>query len=420
MGQFPRVALVEQKFPRPKVDSIEDTVESQFREKITDGDWHGKKIAVATGSRGVANIARTVRETIQVLKQLGAEPFIIPAMGSHGGATAEGQSKILKDYGITQESMGVKVRSSMETVKIGETELGIPVYMDKNAFESDGVVVVNRIKAHTDFQGQIESGLMKMITIGLGKKDGANVCHSRTTQYSYDKIIMSVSRHVLQTGKILCGVAILENAYHETAGIEVIPAKEIEEREKQLLPRSKSLMPSLPVDSLDILIVEKIGKNISGTGMDPNIIGRWYNINGRWQEKPDITRIIVMDVTSESAGNAVGIGLADFCSNRVMKKMDRNITYLNAITSRNIINAFTPLTFDTDKEVLIQAQISLGGLITPETIRLIQIKDTMDLSRIVVSEALIPSLQDHPQIASISEPQEIRFDDTGSLMSELT
>ncbi|RJP19982.1 MAG: DUF2088 domain-containing protein [Candidatus Omnitrophota bacterium] len=420
MNLFPRMALVEQQFPRPQVESVERTIDEQFRQSgLKPQNLQGKNIAVAGGSRGIANIAGIVKTVVEVLKHYGAKPFILPAMGSHGGGTAEGQAKILADYGITPETMGVPIRSSMETVRLVETNLHIPVFMDRFAYEADGVIVVNRIKPHTDFHGEVESGLMKMITIGLGKKDGADACHSRTSMFAYDQIILSVSRHVLETGKILAGVAILENAYHETAELHVIPAPDIENRERELLSQAKSWMPSLPVEKADALIIDRIGKDISGTGLDPNITGRWYGLNYRIQETPDILRIVVLDLTEESKGNAVGIGLADFTSRRVIDKMNKEITYLNAITSRNILNAFLPLTFESDREALEQCMISLGKMITPQTVRLLHIRDTLNVTTIAASEALLPELKMSPQVKSIAELREIRFDEKGNFLSEL-
>ncbi len=420
MNKFPRIAVIEQQFPRPKIDSIEKTVRDQFQEYDWNGfDFTSKKIAVASGSRGIVNIAHIVKAVIDNLKERGAEPFVIPAMGSHGGATVEGQTKILADYGITPETMGVPVRATMETVQVSETELNVPVYTDKNAFESDGIILVNRIKPHTDFHGDVESGLMKMITIGLGKKDGADAFHSRTSMFPHDKIILSISQKVLETGKILMGFAVLENAYHETAEIHGIPAAQIEARERELLPRAKSLMPSLPVEKADVLIIDRMGKNISGTGIDPNITGRWYGVNYRIQEKPDITRIVVLDVTAESKGNAVGLGLADFIPQRVIDKMDKDITYLNAITSRNILNAFTPLAFETDRKALEQCMISLGKMITSENVRLLHIRDTLSVTTLEASEALLPELKELPQVTTISELREMQFDGKGNFASFL-
>ena len=415
MTEFPRLAFVEQEFARPKVDSIEDTVTTSFNNALSMPPLANQRIAVAVGSRGISNLSAVVRTTVRLLRENGAQPFVVPAMGSHGGGTPEGQAHILAGYGVTEASMEVPVRSSLETVHLGETIDQVPVFVDRNAFESDGIVLINRVKPHTDFQGEFESGLLKLITIGLGKIDGANSFHSWSLTHPHDHLLKTISKVVFETGKILFGVAILENAYHETAKIEVIPAQQIPSREKQLLPEAKGLMPSLPVENADVLVIDLIGKNISGAGMDPNITGRWFRVNSRWQQTPDITRIVVLDLTDASEGNAVGIGLADFCSPRLVKKMNRRATYLNATTSRSTVPAQIPLYFDTDQETLQQAFTSLGGETDMENIRLLRIQDTLSLSTLQVSEALIPELENHPRVKNISEVDELSFETGGEL-----
>ncbi|MDA2927100.1 nickel-dependent lactate racemase [Acidobacteria bacterium AH-259-G07] len=417
MSKFPRVALVEQKFSRPKLDSVQQKiVESFANENLSLPEIQNKRVAIAVGSRGITNLAQVVRATAEMLKKQGAHPFIVPAMGSHGGGTKEGQAKILTGYGITPEQMGVPVHSCLETVHLGATPDGVSVFVDRTAFESDGIVLINRIKPHTDFQGEVESGLLKMITIGLGKIDGANSFHGWTLTVPHDHLIQSITQVVLETGKILFGIAILENAYHEIAQIELIPAAQIKNREKELLLEAKKLMPSLPVEKADVLIIDRIGKDISGAGMDPNITGRWFRVNSRWQESPDITRIVVLDLTDSSEGNAVGIGLADFCSPRLVQKMDRQATYLNAVTSRNTVPAQIPLYFDDDQETIGQAFASLGGTPTRKSVRLIRIRDTLSLSQLEVSEALVPELENHPRVSNISDLKELSFDTNGQLL----
>ena len=416
MNEFPRLADVEQEFSRPRLSSVEEEIKESFSTKnLGLPNLKGKKIAVTAGSRGIANLSNIVGSIVDRLKQEGAEPFIVPAMGSHGGGTAEGQAKILAGYGVTSENLGVPVKSSLETVCLGKTEEGISVFVDKNAYDSDGIVLINRIKPHTDFQGTYESGLLKMITIGLGKIDGANSFHSWVMTYPHHQLLQSIGHVVFETGKILFGVAILENAYHETAKIELIPGPKIPEREKELLPEAKKLMPALPIEQADILIIDQIGKDISGAGMDPNITGRRFRVNSVWQESPDITRIIVLDLTPGSGGNAVGVGLADFCSPKLVKKMNRRATYLNATTSRNTVPAHIPLYFDSDQETIGRALTSLGGSTKPQDARLLRIRDTLSLSKLQVSEALIPELEKHPRVSKISETAEMQFDSDGEL-----
>ena len=416
MSEFPRIADVEQVFPRPRLDSVAGEIMKSFSTKDLDlPNLKGKKIAVAVGSRGISNLSEVVGSIVDRLKQEGAAPFIVPAMGSHGGGTAEGQTRILAGYGVTPEKIDAPVKSSLETVCLGETEEGISVFVDKNAYDSDGIVLVNRIKPHTDFQGTYESGLLKMITIGLGKIDGASSFHGWVMTYPHHQLLQSISQVVFETGKILFGVAILENAYHETAKIELIPGWKISEREKELLPEAKKLMPALPVEQADVLIIDQIGKDISGAGMDPNITGRRFRVNSVWQQSPEITRIIVLDLTPGSGGNAVGVGLADFCSPKLVKKMNRRATYLNATTSRNTVPAHIPLYFDSDQETIGRALTSLVGSTKPQEARLLRIRDTLSLSKLQVSEALIPELEKHPRVSKISETSEMQFDSDGEL-----
>ncbi|MFQ5739425.1 MAG: lactate racemase domain-containing protein [Acidobacteriota bacterium] len=416
MSNFPRAALCTQKFARPRLDSIEDEIQRLFlRCQSLLPPLRDKRLAVAVGSRGITDLLPIVRTTVGVLKQVGASPFIVPAMGSHGGATPEGQSGILAEYGISPAQVGVPVKSSLETTLIGETSEGVPVPIDRVAFDSDGIILVNRVKPHTDFKGEVESGLMKMIAVGLGNRTGADSFHSWTLSYRYDHLIQSKARVLLETGKVQFGIAILENAYHETAQLELIPAPQIPSREKELLVEAKGLMPSLPVGSLDVLILNQIGKDISGSGMDPNITGRWFRIHSMWQDRPDITRIVVLDLSESTAGNATGIGLADFCAARVVKKMDRQSTYLNAVTSRNVVAGHLPLHFDTDRETLLQALRSLGSHANRDNVRLLRIQNTLSLIRFEASQALLPELRRHPRVTEVSPPGKMKFDEAGNL-----
>ncbi len=415
MISFPRMAVVEQKFPRPRADAIDKRVWKYLGDNaIPDEKLKGKRIAVTVGSRGIADLDTIVQALVGRLRERGAEPFLVPAMGSHGGGVAEEQTKILADYGVTEALMGAPVVSSLETVRLGETEDGLPVYMDRNAYEADGIVLLNRIKPHTDFSGAVESGLLKMMVVGLGKVDGARLFHSRTIQHKHDELLLTCGRVILASGKILGGLAVLENAYHEVAEIKWIPAARMEEREKGLLKQAKELMPSLPAGYLDLLIVDRIGKNISGVGMDPNITGRWYHLNALWQETPDITRIVVLDLTDESLGNAAGIGLADFCGRRVIEKMDRPATYLNAVTSLNTVAANIPPHYGTDREMLEQAVLSLGE-VERGKLRILRIRDTLHVNRIEASEALWPALRNNRHVTGIGEPHDLEFDEAGNL-----
>lgn len=415
---FPRVALVEQSFPRPQLQSLETAIIEPLKNGVIPLEkLKGKSIAVGVGSRGITNIAGITKVVIDGLKAVGASPFIFPCMGSHAGGTAKGQMHMLKEYGVTPESMDVPFKATMDTVEIEATDDGIPVYIDQHAYESDGIILINRVKQHTDFEDKIESGLHKMTTIGLGKKVGAFACHSRSSLFPYGYIIRTVAERKLETGKILGGVAIIENAYSETAKIEIVPGDQFGTREPQLLDESKALMPSIPVDAADLLIVDEIGKNISGAGMDPKIIGRRTTINTRTQAKPDITRIVVCDLTPQTEGNVAGLGFADFCVQRVIDKMDRESTYTNAIYSRNIMGYVTPLHFPTDKETLEGAVTSLGMLITKENMKFLRIRNTMDLTKIWVSEPLLDEVKKNPNVCGVSDLFDVQFEEDGKLQA---
>ncbi len=414
---LPRVALIEQSFPRPQIHSLETAMIDPLKSGVIPLDQlKGKSIAVGVGSRGITNISGITKTVIEGLKAVGARPFIFPCMGSHAGGTAEGQMHLLKEYGVTPESMGVPFKASMDTVRIESTAEGIPVYFDRNAYESDGILLINRVKQHTDFDYEIESGLHKMATIGLGKKIGAAACHSWSAEFpSYGHVIQKVAEKKLATGKILGGVAVIENAYHETAKIEIVPADRFGTREPQLLQESKSLMPSLPVEKADLLIVDEIGKNISGAGMDPKIVGRRITINTRTLAKPEMTRIVVLNMTDQSEGNAAGLGFADLCTQKVLDKMDRETTYINAITSRNLAGYTIPLHFPTDRETVAAAVQSLGSLVTKDNMRLLRIKNTNELTKIWVSKPLREEVNGNPNVCGVSELFDITFDEAGDI-----
>ncbi len=420
MSEFPRVATVWQRFPRPRVESIEQAVTDSFRQVHSSlPSLQGKEIAVAVGSRGIARLDEIVRATLATLDAAGARPFLVPAMGSHGGATAQGQERILEGYGVSSGRLGVPLVSTLETRLIGSTPDGVPVHLDRAAWESDGIVLINRVKPHTDFKGEVESGLQKMLAVGLGNRDGADSFHSWTMQLPYDRLIATKARVALDSGRIVAGVAIVENAYHEPARIELVPAARIPEREKPLLAEATRLMPALPVRQTDVLIVDRIGKDVSGAGMDPNVTGRWFRIHSIRQEQPDITRIVVLGLTPASEGNAVGIGLADFCSGRVVRQLDREKTYINAVTSRNVVAGHLPVHFETDRLTLQRCLQSLRAGVDAGQVRLLRIRDTSTLDRLEASEALLGELKGHPTVERVGRLREMSFDSQGRLASPL-
>ena len=306
----PRMLRVKQKFEAPTLEDIPAAVRAEVQSLALDSKvTAGESVAISVGSRGIANIALIIKSLVEELKALGLEPFLVPAMGSHGGGVAEAQQAIIEGYGVTEEYTGAPIKASMETVQVGETEDGVPVFFDKYAYEADHVAVVGRIKPHTDFVGEIESGLHKMMLIGLGKHKGAALYHQAIVHYSFDRIIRSVGQTVVDKCGVLLGLGLVENQYDKTALIKGVGAEELVEREKELLILAKKWMPRLPFETVDLLIVDEIGKNISGAGMDTNVVGRKFHDNhAAEKEYPKVTRILVRGLTEETHGNASGIG----------------------------------------------------------------------------------------------------------------
>ncbi|UOF92013.1 nickel-dependent lactate racemase [Fodinisporobacter ferrooxydans] len=414
--EFPKWVKIRQKFTGPEVKDIDQEIANQLSSvHLMASIKPGMRIAITAGSRGIANIARIVRATANELKRAGAEPFIVPAMGSHGGATAEGQVEVLHSLGITEEFCGAPIRSSMEVVKIGETDQGMPVHIDKHAWEADGIILMGRVKVHTDFKSPIgiESGLMKMSAIGLGKHKQALLIHTYGVQGIRD-MMPEVAKVVLQKANILCGVAIIENAFEQTAKIEAIPTAQIPEREKELLKESASYMPSLPTDAIDILMVDEIGKNYSGTGMDTNIIGRIRILGVEEPKTPNIKYIIASDLSEESHGNALGIGLADLTTRRLFEKIDLQKMNENVITSSFLYRAMIPIVLESDRDAFVAALRCNWG-VEPKQARIMRIPNTLHLETLYVSEALLPDIRDKAHIEILGELQEMQFDENGYL-----
>ncbi len=413
---LPKFFRVRQQFERPQVACIPDTVQAELA-KVCRGNLAGRRVAITSGSRGVANIDRITKACVDFLQAKGAEPFIVPSMGSHGGATATGQAEVLATMGITEATMGCPVLSSMEVEQVCTASEGFPVYFDRNAMQADDVLVVNRIKPHTRFAGDIESGLMKMMLIGLGKQRGAEIYHQAIVNYSFDQIVRSVASEVIARCNILAGLAILENAYEETAAIHGVLPSEIEQREPELLRKVKQWMPSLPFDRADLLIIDQIGKNISGTGMDTNIIGRKKNehaaIDG---DKPDIHHIYVRALTKATHGNAAGIGLAELCHRRVIEAMDHQATRMNCITASHISGAMLPVDFSTDREAL-QTACQLSGYVPPQDVTAMWIQDTLHLDEIECSQAYFPLLDQRNDLEVLEQPRSLVFDAEDNLQS---
>ncbi|MDA0587843.1 MAG: lactate racemase domain-containing protein [Planctomycetota bacterium] len=413
---FPRMARVRQKFHAPKIDDIPAEVESQMAALNLGEKVHsGQTIAITAGSRGIANIALIIKSICDHVKSVGGVPIIVPAMGSHGGGTAEGQRAIIEGYGVTEEFTGAEIRASMETVVVDETSHGIPVHFDKVAFECDHVIVCGRVKPHTSFVGPIESGLHKMMLIGLGKHAGAKIYHRAILDYSFTEIIQAVAESVLRKCDILCGVAIVENAYDETRTIEAVAPGNFYERECELLKLSVEAMPKLPFDSVQLLIIDEIGKNISGSGMDTNIIGRKYNDHAATEkDKVKVRRIFVRGLTEATHGNACGLGMAEFTNTRTAQAVDKKITAINSLTGGHPSAAGIPCHFDSDREVIENA-LATVGFVEPENARVVQIADTLHLGEVLVSEACLAEVADRDDLEVIDGPFEMPFDENGNL-----
>jgi uncharacterized protein (DUF362 family) len=412
---LPRMYRVRQTFERPLVKDIRGTVGSELKKLSLEKNIKpGQRVAITAGSRGVANMASILKATVDHLKSLGARPFIFPAMGGHGGATAEGQLSLLAHYQITENWMGVPILASMEAVEIGRTEEGVPVFIDKHASEADHIVVVNRIKPHTKFKAPIESGLMKMMAIGMGKQKGADYYHKAALHYTYYKIIVDAGRMVMNNTPILCGLGILENGYDETAKIVALRPEEIETVEQNLLTEAKRMMPRLPFHEIDLLIVDEIGKDISGVGIDPNVTGRNRDLIGVFPHPTNVKRIFVRDLTENSNGNANGIGLVDITTQRLVNKIDYQATYMNAITGISIEKAAVPMHFVTDQRAI---EVALGsiGLTPSEESRIVRIKNTLHLDELEVSEIYAQEVRQRSDLEILEGPNPVIFDGDGNL-----
>jgi hypothetical protein len=412
---YPNMYRIRQRFEGPTVADIPAAVQAELaRANVASIIKPGQTVALTAGSRGVANIATIMRAAADYLQTLGAKPFVIPAMGSHGGGTADGQLDVLRHYGITEDSMGVPLRATMEVVQIGETPDGIPVWLDKYASEADHIGVINRVKPHTDFSGAIESGLFKMMTIGLGKYQGAQHYHRANVQYGYEHVIRTVGRTVLQHARIAFGLGVIENGYDQTAIIRAVLAPQFEEAELELQALSKKLAARLPFDFIHLLIVEEMGKNISGAGMDTKVIGRIMNIIEQPPKHPRILRIYVRDLHDDSYGNATGVGLADFVSRRLVNKIDPTPTYINCLTGLSPESARIPITFDTDREA-VEAALGTIGAVKSEEARIVRIKNTLLLEELDVSEALLPEVKPRDTLEILWGPKGLAFDHSGAL-----
>ncbi len=411
---LPPIARVVQNQPRPRVEDIAAEVRRQLAgSRFTSRVQPGGSVAVAVGSRGIGQIATVVRAVVDELLARGYRPFVVAAMGSHGGATPEGQREILAGYGITSESMGVEVRSEMDTVEVGTSPIGLPIYFDRNAFEADALIVVNRVKPHTDFRGKIESGLVKMMVIGLGKRQGAEQVHKLGLR-GLTEVLPAVGRILVEKTPLALGLAIVENAYEEPAEIVAVEPEDLFDEEPKILDRARGLMGRLPFDQIDVLIVGELGKNYSGSGLDPNVIGRLSIETAADFERPTITRLAVLDVSPESHGNAVGVGLADLTTDRLVSQIDPEPLRVNVLTASFLERARVPIALPTDLDVL-QAAVDTCWRLDPSEVRLVLIPNTLELQTIWVSQALEAEIKAHPQLEIAGKFQPIPFLEDGSL-----
>jgi len=416
--KLPRMAKARQMFRQPEIGDVPAEIVSELgRKGLEDRVEPGQRIAVTAGSRGIANIPLILGTVVAELRALGAEPFILPAMGSHGGATPEGQIGVLHSLGVTEESVGAPIEAGMEVEVIGSLPDGVDVCLSGLALEADGIFVVGRVKPHTDFKGEIESGLLKMLAIGLGNQKGAEMIHWH--QYDgYHRILPEAGRLIAEETNVVMGLAVLENARHGTAEVHALLPEEFYEREMGLLETAKGLLPRLPFDNLDVLVVEEIGKNISGVGMDTNVTGKFWMPGEHDPGAPEIKKIAVLDLSEETHGNAIGIGLADVTTRRAYEKIDRHQTYVNCLTQGSTETGKIPPYLANDRDAIATA-IRISGPVEPERSRVIRIKNTQELETLYVSEALAEELSASPglqeRLALLGEPREMQFDVLGYL-----
>jgi hypothetical protein len=414
----PLLQLVDQLFPETAPVNVEAAVAAGFEQagvhaRVTRGD----RVAITAGSRGVRDLPAVLRAAVAAVREAGGDPFIAPCMGSHGGATAKGQLRVLADLGVTEDTVGARVVSSMDVAQVGESSFGGPVWAARDLAEADGVIVVNRVKPHTDFHGEVESGLVKMLVIGAGKHAGALSAHNLTVRHGFPAVLRDHGELLIERLPLLCGVALVEDQRERTALLEVLRPDEFFAREHELLARAYELLPRLPFDQLDVLVVDRLGKDVSGTGMDTNVIGRcsfWGG--GEKPTRPRITRIFVRGLTQATHGNACGIGMADFTTARCAAEVDRAATDVNCITSNCPEDARIPIACASDREAL-AAALQTAGIRDPDEIRLAWIRDTAHLERFAVSQALLGELQagDTLRLAGPLFPPP--FDASGDLVS---
>ena len=415
MINLPQICRIRQHFDDTRVSDIRKAVLAELNRFSWDQIRPDSRVAITAGSRGIANIAEILKTVVDFFKSLDAKPFIFPAMGSHGGATAEGQTAVLAQLGLTDAYLQAPIISSMDVQQIGATDDGVPVFLDRHARGADHIVVVNRIKCHTKFKASIESGLMKMMAIGMGKHKGAAYYHKAAVAYTFPKIIRDAARIVLQQTPVVCGIGIIENGYGETARIAAFKPENIESGEEKLLSQSKKMMAHLPFDDIDLLIVDEMGKNISGVGIDPNVTGRNRDFVEVFDHPVRIKRVFVRDLTEQSKGNAIGIGLADLTTQRLVDKIDYDVTYKNCITGISLEKGAVPMYFENDRQAIEVALDSIGLTSSPKS-KVVRIKNTLRLDIVGVSEAYLDELHQRNDVEILGDPEPMQFDRHNNLL----
>jgi hypothetical protein len=417
MSEYPKLSLVRQDFPvlaRPDLGAALSQAFVRFRPRLKPG----QQVAVAVGSRGIARLSDLVASVLAELRAAGAAPFLVPAMGSHGGGTAEGQMTLLRDYGITEEALGVPIRPALDVQRLGTTANGLEVWFSTEALRADAILLVNRVKPHTDFAGALGSGLLKMAVVGLGKHVGATRYHAAALRLGYQEVLQAMAKVVLARAPLVGGVAVVEDQRHQLARVVGLLAEEIEAREPELCAEAKALMPTLPFDDVDFLIVDQMGKNISGTGMDPAVIGR--TIHGYTLREdvprpaPRVRRLFARELSPESHGNAVGIGLADFTTLRLARAIDWRATTVNSLTALSLQAAKLPIHFETDREVIERALGTLAPA-EPRQLKIVRLRDTLSLEYFQASEACLEELARQPGFTVLGERRALEFDESGNL-----
>jgi len=409
---------VRQRIPSPSLEDFVSEIRGEMRRvALAQQMKPGARIGITVGSRGIAHLPEIIATVVAEVKQVGGAPFLIPAMGSHGGATPEGQIEVLRSLGVTPNAVGAPIHATMEVDCIGRLENGSPVYVDRRALQAEGIIVVGRVKPHTDFKDEIESGLMKMMVIGLGKQRGAEMIH-RFKSEGFHHLLPQAARLIMKHAPILLGLAIVENAWHQIAIVKAILPEHIEQEEKTLLTEAKGLLGRLPFKEIDVLIVEEIGKEISGTGMDTNVTGRFWLPGEQDPLAPRIKRIVVLDLTNETHGNAIGIGLADITTQKLVSKINYQAMFVNVLTSGNTITGKTPVFLPNDRDAITMA-LHVCGDVAPQHAKIVRIKNTQDLERFWISEALGKTVKADPELQKRVEilgvPRPMQFDVLGTL-----